>query len=129
MHPIVEETHFFCVKVFRIHRSFGWRTPRCLRGHLGFPRTPNFQKLWYVYLLKNQHFRFSDMKQIRYKNVPIFLVLLKCFGDKYGVRGSRLGHIFGRSKNDPKIIAICPGVTISHLGIIKTSQKLIIIKN
>ena len=30
---------------------------------------------------------------------------------------------FGRSKNVPQSIAICPGATISYLGIIKTPKK------
>ena len=53
--------------------------------------------------------------------------VLKHLGDKYGVRGSRFGHILGRSKNVPKSVAICPGVKISHFGIIETSKKPIII--
>ena len=30
---------------------------------------------------------------------------------------------FGRSENDPKSIAICPGVKISNLGIIQTPEN------
>ena len=52
------------------------------------------------------------------KDVPIgFLYCLKYFGNKYGVRGSIFGHIFGRSKNVPKNIAIDQESLISHLGI------------
>ena len=45
---------------------------------------------------------------------------VKYFGDKYGLRGSRFGHMFGRSRNVPKNIAIGQESLISHLGIIKT---------
>ena len=34
-----------------------------------------------------------------------------------------LCRFFGSSKNDPKSIAICLGVKISHLGIIKNQKK------
>ena len=44
--------------------------------------------------------------------------------------GSIFGHIFGGSKNYPNSIAMCPGVKISHLGIIKRPKNLqIYIKN
>ena len=49
----------------------------------------------------------------------MFLYCLKCFGHKCGVRGSRFGHIFGRSRNVPKSIAIDQGSLINHFGIIK----------
>ena len=52
-----------------------------------------------------------------------FLVFFKYFGDKYGVRGSRFGDLFGRSKNIPKSIAIDEESLISHLGIIKNPNK------
>ena len=35
-----------------------------------------------------------------------------------------MGQIFGRSKNVPKSIAICPGVKISHFGIIKYPPRI-----
>ena len=47
----------------------------------------------------------------------------KYFGDKYGVRGSRFGHVFGRSKNHPKSIAIDQESLISRLGIIETPKN------
>ena len=44
-------------------------------------------------------------KIICFRYVPIFfLYLLKYFGDKYGLRGSRFGHIFGRPKNVLKVL-------------------------
>ena len=46
--------------------------------------------------------------------------LLKYFADKYKVRGSRFSHIFGRSRNVPKSIAIDQDSLMNHLGIIKT---------
>ena len=52
---------------------------------------------------------------------------LKYFGDKYGVRGSRFGLIFGRSRNLPKSIATDQESLINHLGIIKTPKNPIII--
>ena len=57
-----------------------------------------------------------------FKDVPILLVLFKYFGDKYGARGSRFGHIFGV----PKSIAINQESLISHLGIITTLKTFII---
>ena len=63
------------------------------------------------------NFRFADMKIIFPKAVPtIFFYCLKYFGDKYGVRGSKVGYIFGS-------VAICPGIKFSHLGIIETFKK------
>ena len=62
-----------------------------------------------------------------FKDVPIiFLYFFKYFCDKYGVRGSRFSWFFGNSTNRSKSIAICPGVKISHLGIIKAPKKLYI---
>ena len=59
-----------------------------------------------------------------------FLFILKYFGDKYGVRGSRFGYIFGRSKNVPTNIAIDQESLISNFRIIKTPNKpIIILKN
>ena len=52
--------------------------------------------------------------------LPSFLVFFEVLGDKYGVRGSRFGHFFGRSK----MFQICLGVKISHSGIIKTPPNL-----
>ena len=72
-------------------------------------------------------FRISDSqiwKTICFKDVPIFACI---FGDKYGVRGSRFSHIFGQSKNIPKSIVIDQESLISHLGIIKTPLKILII--
>ena len=72
---------------------------------------------------------FSDFQVLRYENklfkdAPIFfLYLLKYFRDKYGVRGSRFGHMFGRSRNVPKSIAIDQEALICDLGIIKTPKK------
>ena len=43
------------------------------------------------------------------------LSCLKYFCNKEGDRWSIFGHIFGSSKNDPKHIAICPEVKVSHL--------------
>ena len=64
-----------------------------------------------------------------FKTSHIFLYSLKYFGDKYGVRGSRFGHIFGRSRNVPKNIANDQESLLSHLGIIKTPKNSIIFKN
>ena len=57
---------------------------------------------------------------------PYFLVFLKYFCDKYGVRGSRFSRFVGRSKNVPKSIAIDQESIISNWGIIKTPKKQII---
>ena len=66
-----------------------------------------------------QNFIFSDMKIIIFKDAPIcFLYFSKYFGDKCGVRGSRFGHIFGRSENHPKSIAIDQESLISSLRIV-----------
>ena len=56
-----------------------------------------------------------------------FVYCLKYFGDKYGVRGSRFGNNFGRSKNVPESIAIDQEPLINHFGINKVPQKTIII--
>ena len=70
-------------------------------------RKPGFSKR-----LVHRPSKVSEFQIVRYENhifkdVPIaFLVFLKYFGDKYGVRGSIFGHIVGRSKNVPKSIAI-----------------------
>ena len=48
---------------------------------------------------------FSEIQILRYgktifsRMLPSFSCILKYFGDNYVVRGSRFGHIFGRSKN------------------------------
>ena len=47
---------------------------------------------------------------------------MKHFGDEYGVRGSRFGDMFGRSKHVPKSVAIHQESLISHLGIIETPK-------
>ena len=75
---------------------------------------------------------FSDFQILRYEILfqgcpHHFLYLFKYCCDKYGVRGSIFGHIFGRSRNHPKSIAIDHESLISHLGIIKTPKKTIII--
>ena len=58
-----------------------------------------------------------------FNDVPIFfLYSLQHSGDKYGVRGSRFGDIFGRSRNHPKSIAIDHESLISHFGIIKIPE-------
>ena len=68
---------------------------------------------------------FSEFQILRYENdmfqrcPHIFLYFLKRFGDKYGARGSRFGHVFGRSENVLKRIAIDHESLSSHLGIIK----------
>ena len=68
--------------------------------------------------------RFSYMKITYFKQVPIFsCIFLKYFGESYGVRGSRIDHIFGRSKNVPKSIAIDQESLISHFGIILNLLK------
>ena len=54
----------------------------------------------------------------------IFLYFLKYVGDKYGVRGSIFGHVFGRSKNGPKNIAVGQESLICHSGILETLQHL-----
>ena len=56
-----------------------------------------------------------------------FLYFKKYFGDKYGVRGSRLSGFVGSSGNHPKNIAIDQEVKISHCAINKT--PIIILKN
>ena len=69
-------------------------------------------------------FRISD-SQLWYfpRTPPYFLVFVqKENGDKYWVRGSRFGHIFGRSTNVLKSIAIDQESLISHFGIIKTPR-------
>ena len=58
---------------------------------------------------------------------PYFLVFLKYFVDKYGVRGCRFSHMFGRSRHVPKSIAIDQESLISNLGIIYPPTKSIII--
>ena len=71
------------------------------------------------------------MKIIFSKDVPIiFMYSLNYFDDEYEVRGSRFGHIFGRSKNVPENIAIDQESWIRHFGIIKKTQNpIIILKN
>ena len=66
-----------------------------------------------------QNFIFSDMRNNMFQGCSHnFLYFLKYFGDEDGVRGSRFGHIFGRSKNIPKSSAIDQESLISHFGII-----------
>ena len=60
-------------------------------------------------------------KIIFVKDVSIcFLYCLNYFGNKYGVRGSIFGHMFGRSKNVLKTIAIDQESFISPFGRSKT---------
>ena len=64
------------------------------------------------------------MEIIWSKDVPTFpCIFCKYSGDKYGVRESRFGHIFGRSKNHPKSIAIDQESLINHFGINKIPQN------
>ena len=51
-----------------------------------------------------QNFRFTDIKKKFPRMFPYLYVFFD--GERYGVRGSRFGHIFGRFKNIPKTIAI-----------------------
>ena len=71
-----------------------------------------------------QNFRLQDMKTIDFQgrshHIPDFL---KYVGDKYAVRGSRFGNMFGRSRNHPNSIAIDREALISQFGIIKTPWK------
>ena len=80
---------------------------------------------------KSKALTFSDSqiwKKICFEDAPICsLVLFKYYGDKCGARGSRFGHIFGRSRNPPKSIAIDQESWTSHLGIIKSPPKTILI--
>ena len=63
-----------------------------------------------------------------FKDTPIVvLYFLKYHGDEYGLRGSIFSHFFESSRNHPKSIAICPGIKISHFGIITPPQKKTII--
>ena len=50
------------------------------------------------------------------------LYLLKWFCDRKGV-GAIFSDNSGSSKNDPKSIAICPGVKIDHFGIIRNPHN------
>ena len=67
--------------------------------------------------------KFSEFQVLRYENsmfkdAPIcFLYLFKYVGDTYGVRGSRFGQMFGRSKNVLTNIAIDQESSISHLDV------------
>ena len=80
-------------------------------------------KVRYTGLSKILRFPDSQISKIHiFQGRPhIFLYFLKCFGDKYGVRGSRVGNIFGRSRNVLKSIAIDQESLISHLGIIEAT--------
>ena len=87
-------------------------------------RNRQFKKLGKHTSQQFQNFRFSDMKNKMLKNVPIFsCIVWNIFRDKYGVRGSRFSQSVGSSRNHPKSIAICPGVKISHFGIIQNPQN------
>ena len=84
----------------------------------------SFKKLGTQTFKKKQNSIFSNMEIILFKDVPIlFLYFWKYFGDKYGVRGSGFGHMFGRSENNPKNIAIERESLISHFGIIQIPPK------
>ena len=75
-----------------------------------------------VHLPSQRHLnlRFSYMEN-KFQGCPtVFLYFSMYSGDKYMVRGSRFGHIFGRSKIHPKSIAIDQESLISHFGIIET---------
>ena len=64
-------------------------------------------------------FRISDSQicnNICSRMLPIVLYFVKYFGDRYGVRGSRFGHIFRSSRNHPKSIAIDQESLISHFS-------------
>ena len=54
---------------------------------------------------------------------PYSLNFLKYFGSTYGLRRSRFGKTFARSKNVLKNIAIDQESLINHLGIIKAPKK------
>ena len=70
-------------------------------------------------------FRTSDSQIWKYdvsRLFPSFSFVLKCFGDKYGVRGSIFSRCCGISENVPQRIAIDQESWIRHLGIIKTHK-------
>ena len=63
----------------------------------------------------------EDMKIIFFYDARIIsLYFLKYVGGKYRARGSTFGHIFGRSRNQPKSIATDQESLISNFGISKT---------
>ena len=58
------------------------------------------------------------------KNVWFVLIFVEIFLHKNDSNKSIFGEHFGRSKNDPKSIGICPESVINHLGIIETHHKI-----
>ena len=86
-------------------------------------QVPKLQKVRYTDLPIFSEFQILGYEKYVSRMFPYFLVFPKYFRDKYEVRGSRFVHIFGRSRNHQKSIAICPGVKISHLGIVKTPKS------
>ena len=78
----------------------------------------NMLKVRYTYLP-----RFSEFQFVRSEKYYVSYNCWSIFGDKYVVRGYIFGHMFGRSKNIPKSIAIDQESLINHLGIIKSPRK------
>ena len=72
---------------------------------------------------------FSEFQILGYENnmfqgcSHISLYVLKNLGDKCGVRGSRFGNRFGRSRNVPKNIAIDQKSLINHFELIKIPKR------
>ena len=81
---------------------------------------PKLQKAWYIDFHVFKTYSQNNM----FKDAPIIsCIFLKYSGDKYGVRGFRFGHMFGRSKNVPKSIAIDQKSLIRDFGTINTPKK------
>ena len=130
----VEFVHFrywhLWVCNFEFHKISNFKHTRHVFHISNFPNYKTYKfKKWGTQTFQAHHnFKFLDVI-CWFKDVPIFFVFSKSFGDKYGVRGSRIGFIFGCSRNHPKNIATCPEIKISHLGIIKTRTPKNTLKN
>ena len=73
-----------------------------------------------TYLPNFSELQVLKFENIFFKDIPIISCILKYFGDECGARGSRFGHMFGRSKNIPKSVAIAQESLLSNSGRIKT---------
>ena len=87
-----------------------------------------FQKVRYTYLPTFSEFHIlGDENKFVQRCPHIVLVLfVNIWVTDTGSQGPDFVDL-GSSRNPPKSIAICPGVKISHLGIIKNPQNSIII--
>ena len=71
-----------------------------------------------------QIFWFSGMKNMSQgRSHELACIFQNIFGDRYGIRGSRIGRCFEGSRNHPKKIAIDQESLIGHLEITTPPQK------